>query len=202
MVLEMAINGKAAVLVATGSLFLWSGVRGIGILASVQDLIQGHGPSKTQINPISGGSGSSGGGGGGGTLATNNDIASDAEQYNGLGYVSGGDGTPPGNWDCSSFFSYVINHDLGVPIPGYGPHQFGKGGHGPVVGQYRVWTGAQTLVAAHAQPGDFICFGINTHMGIYLGNGKMISAQDEALGTGISNVPTSGLGFVTYRRVK
>jgi hypothetical protein len=197
----MPINGNAAAIGATGALFLWSGIRGIGVLASVQDLIQGHGPSTVQANPIAQTGGGGGGGDGGGFLATNNQVATTAEQYQGQGYVWGGNGSRPGDWDCSSFFSYVINHDLGVPIPGFAAHEFGSGGHGPTVAQYLIWSGAATVVQAHAQPGDYICFGVS-HMGIYLGNGQMISAENPSLGTVVSSVAAQNQGLTVYRRLR
>ena len=71
-----------------------------------------------------------------------------------------GDASSPGNWDCSSFVSYVLGHDLGLALPGNG--RFGEPGyppnsHGPVVVDYANWQGART-VPAPPQPGDLCCF--------------------------------------------
>jgi len=197
----MPINGKAAGILAAGSLLLWSGVKGNSVIAALQDVVKGKKPSGTQLYPITAPAGGSGGSPGG-DLTSNNQVADDALQYQGQGYVSGGNGSSPGVWDCSSFFSYVINHDLGVAIPGYKPHAFGGHGHGPVVGGYRIWSGAKNIKASEVQAGDFVCFGINSHMGICLGNGKMISAENPSIGTIVSSISDQHEGLVTYRRLK
>jgi cell wall-associated NlpC family hydrolase len=41
-----------------------------------------------------------------------------------------------------------------------------------------------------AQAGDLCCW--QTHIGICTGSGQMISAQDPALGTGVSNIELAG----------
>src|SRR5215471_17844478 len=89
---------------------------------------------------------------------TGTQIAQDAEQYIGLGYVYGGDASQPGVWDCSSFVSYVLGHDLGLALPGgrWGEPGFPPTSHGPVVETYASWAGAQTVTAP--QVGDLACF--------------------------------------------
>ena len=136
-------------------------------------------------------------------------IAADALRYDGLGYVYGGTGSRPGDWDCSSFASYALGHDLALELPGGTWAQVTRNGtlHGPVVVTYATWGGAVTIPASAAGPGDLVLFvGVGTggHMGIVLGPDKMISALDTAQGTLIT--PINGYGPpgapVIYRRVK
>lgn len=130
-------------------------------------------------------------------------IAADAMKYRGLGYVYGGDASSPGNWDCSSFVSYVLGHDLGLGLPGNG--RFGEPGypphaHGPVVVDYANWTGARTVAtgpgaANAARAGDLCCFvglGASGHIGIATGSNRMVSALDTSQGTIAS--PIAGYG--------
>lgn len=190
----MPIDGKAVAVLGGAVVLMWSGLHGVGLTDSVQNLIQGKPFPKTQTDAITvpADSGGSFGGFSGSTSA----IAADAMQYQGTGYKWAGNGSAPGVWDCSSFWTYVINHDLGIAVPGYKPFKFGGRGHGPTVATYRIWTGAKTVPASQAQPGDMICYGIS-HMGIYLGNGKMISALNPREGTMITGVFKNP----TYRRV-
>lgn len=138
----------------------------------------------TASAPIPGSSGSPTGLNAGGTAPGN--IAADALQYKGQGYVWGGPADRPGNWDCSSFVSYVLGHDLGMALPGGG--HFGDAGypphtHGPTTNNYMLFGTGVDL--NNAQSGDLVVS--NVHMGIVIGNGQMISAQDPALGTGVAS---------------
>ena len=182
----MTVNGRAVAVIGGASLLMWSGVRGTGLTDSVQDIIRGKPLPTAQTDAITipASSGLPGTISGITGLVASSALAANAMQYQGLGYVWAGDGRRPGYWDCSSFVSYNLNHDLGVAIPGYKPHTFGGRGHGPTVATYRFgWSGARKV--SDPMPGDLICFGVS-HIGIYLGNGKMISAQSPKLGTNIS----------------
>jgi NlpC/P60 family protein len=134
-------------------------------------------------------------------------IAADALRYKGAGYVFGGPARSPGDWDCSSFVSYVLGHDLHLALPGgkFGAPGFPPNAHGPVVTSYASWKGAVTVAAPGAR-GDIVCFvgtGPNGHMGIVLGPDRMVSALDSASGTLVS--PITGYGPqgapIVYRRV-
>lgn len=137
---------------------------------------------------------------------TGNKIAADALRYAGQGYVYGGDASRPGDWDCSSFVSYVLGHDLRLDLPGgrWGAPGMPPGDHGPVVTSYASWSGA-TTVNTPAR-GDLVCFvgtGPNGHIGIVLGANRMISALNEVVGT--VRTPIAGYGPpgapIVYRRV-
>src|SRR5215472_13498415 len=75
---------------------------------------------------------------GGAAVVTGDQVASDALRYVGAGYIYGGPAARPGDWDCSSFVSYVLGHDLGMALPGgkWGAPGFPPGSHGPVVESY------------------------------------------------------------------
>ena len=142
-------------------------------------------------------------------MVTGGQIAADAERYIGLGYVYAGDASSPGVWDCSSFVSYVLGHDLGLELPGNG--RFGEPGypptsHGPVVVDYANWNGAQTINFGQERPGDLAVFegvGASGHIGIVVGSNLMVSALDTAQGT--CKTPIVGYGPsgapLFYRRI-
>jgi hypothetical protein len=137
---------------------------------------------------------------------TGTEIAQDALRYVGLGYVYGGDASSPGVWDCSSFVSYVLGHDLGLGLPGgsWGEPGFPPHSHGPVVVSYADWNGAQTVTAPAV--GDLVCFvgiGASGHIGIVLGPNEMVSALNTDQGT--VRTPIQGYGPygapIVYRRI-
>lgn len=139
---------------------------------------------------------------------TGETIAAAARRYDGQGYVYGGTGARPGDWDCSNFASYVLGHDLGMELPGgmWGGPGMPPAVHGPVVMSYVNWSGAWPVPAGQQTPGDLVCWpglGSGGHMGFVLGQDQMVSALNSQLGTLIS--PIRGWGptnqFV-FRRVK
>ena len=103
-------------------------------------------------------------------------IANTALQYVGSPYVWAGN-TPAG-FDCSGFTQYVVLTTLGVDI---GHDVAGQTGRGASV-DWEAW-----------QPGDLVFFagtyraGIS-HVGIYLGDGQFIHAENEATGVTISSL--------------
>lgn len=135
-------------------------------------------------------------------------IAAAALRYRGAGYVYGGPASTPGNWDCSSFVSYVLGHDLRLTLPGGG--KFGSPGyppnaHGPVVTSYSSWTGAAAV--ASPQAGDLCCWvggGPSGHIGIAISGTQMISALNPAQGTMVTAIMGTGpVGApLVFRRVK
>lgn len=153
------------------------------------------GPGMTIANDIT----SSGADLTGGTLG--DDIAKAALQYQGTGYVWGGNASAAGDWDCSSFVSKVLGQDMHLTLPGggkWGDPGYPPGSHGPGSTQYMLY--GQGITLAQVQPGDLI---VSTeHIGIAVGNGQMISAEDPADGTKIGTFPTGfPAGPPVYRRV-
>ncbi len=106
-------------------------------------------------------------------------IADYAVDYVGYPYVYAGN-TPSG-FDCSGFTQYVVGQTLGIDI-----------GHG-VEGQtgFGTWVGWEDW-----QPGDLIFFagtyrpGIS-HVGIYIGDGEFVHAENEGTGVVISSISST-----------
>lgn len=103
-------------------------------------------------------------------------IADYALQFYGSPYTSAGNG--PGGFDCSGFTQYVILNTLGVDI-----------GH-DVAGQINA---GYWVEWGDWQVGDLVIFagtyraGIS-HVGIYIGDGQFIHAENEGTGVTISSI--------------
>jgi cell wall-associated NlpC family hydrolase len=148
--------------------------------------------SQTAAGGSSGGLGVSG--------ATGSVISDDALKYEGAGYVFGGRADKPGDWDCSSFVSYVLGHDLGIKLPGgsWGDPGFPPHSHGPTTTAYKLY--GQRISRDEVRAGDLVVW--NTHMGIAISNERMISAQDPKDGTGKSGIDGAIPGETAhFRRV-
>lgn len=180
--------------IGVGSIFLYAGIKGYSVPQAIQNLISGKPPATSQstvslvTNPVPLAPGQGGIVGSGGSA-----IANDALRYKGAGYVWGGAPAKGiGNWDCSSFCNWVIGHDEQMAIPGYAAGKYDGSSHGPPTTVWLVWNGCTTI--GHdpnsAQAGDLCVW--QTHMGIALGPNSMISAQDPALGTNVSNIALPG----------
>jgi cell wall-associated NlpC family hydrolase len=133
------------------------------------------------------------------------DIAGLALQWRGYGYVYGGNASSPGDWDCSSFVSYVL-HQGGLSLPGgkWGDSFMPPNDHGPVVIDYAYWDGAITI--ANPNRGALCCWagsGPNGHIGIAISGNQMVSALNPTDGvqvTGIVGIGPSGVPLI-YRHV-
>lgn len=101
---------------------------------------------------------SSNGGYTGSASVSSSAIVNKAYKYLGVRYVWGG--TTPSGFDCSGFIQYVYRSQ-GVSLPRTSRAQAASGKY---------------VSIANAQPGDILYFGQSqvTHVGIYIGNGKMI----------------------------
>lgn len=205
----MAIKAGYLLAAGGGGLLLWSGLKGKNWSQTLRAVISGKNPqqlattqaivtSSAAFTSDSGAVGASAGG-----SATGNAISQDALKYSGSGYVWGGaPGSGRGNWDCSSFANAVIGRDLGLAIPTYGAGTYHGQSHGPTTLVWLVWTGAFTIKKQDMAPGDLAVW--QTHMGIVTGPDRMISAEDQQLGTRESSVSKGGpFGeIVRIRRLK
>lgn len=211
------IDGVAVGAVAVGGLFMYSGITGRGVLASLQAAIQGKNPNTiSQSSPINvsaaaqlaavAGQIATGITVSASSSALGTSIANDALVYKGAGYVFGGaPAKGRGNWDCSSFVNWVIGHDLMQAIPGYDAGKYAGTSHGPTALMWSLWTGCTTIgtKGAQAQPGDLCCW--QTHIGIAIGGGQMISARSakDNPPTGINTIDGDIKGeILTIRRLK
>ncbi|XKH58323.1 NlpC/P60 family protein (plasmid) [Citricoccus nitrophenolicus] len=90
-----------------------------------------------------------------------------AAAYQGIGtpYVYGGKG--PGGWDCSGFTSWAYAQ-AGITIPSSTSAIRGSGKFVPT---------------STPKPGDLVFQNGGGHVGIYVGNGQMIGAQNPTVGT-------------------
>ena len=95
-------------------------------------------------------------------------IYKEAQKYVGAPYVWGGS-TPETGFDCSGYVCWVYNQN------GYNVGRTTANG---------LWNKSQHISEAEAKPGDLVFFEGTydtpgkSHVGIYLGNGKMVSAGD------------------------
>lgn len=99
------------------------------------------------------------------------EIASIADKYIGNSKYTWGGGRNPldiaaGRFDCSSFTNYVFKQTFGVDI-------------GSTTREQRK-IGRRLSTVENPQPGDLVFFDTNQkdgHVGIYMGNGKVLGAQ-------------------------
>ncbi|WP_024476181.1 C40 family peptidase [Arthrobacter sp. CAL618] len=97
------------------------------------------------------------------TQASGSGIVGTALSMIGSGYVYGG--TTPGAWDCSGFVQWVFAQN-GIDLPR--------------TSQAQMAASART---DNPQPGDLVIQNGGGHVGIYLGDGQMISALNPSQGT-------------------
>ncbi|MBA3926126.1 LysM peptidoglycan-binding domain-containing protein [Listeria rustica] len=101
-------------------------------------------------------------------------LMNEAQKHLGKPYSWGGNG--PSTFDCSGYTKYVFAK-LGISIPRTSGSQYAA---------------STKISASQAQPGDLVFFDYGSgiaHVGIYIGGGQMIDAQDN--GVKIDNI-TSG----------
>lgn len=114
-------------------------------------------------------------------------LISYANRFLGTPYYWGG--TSPSGFDCSGFVQYVFARE-GVDLPRTSEEQFAVG---------------VSVPESQLQPGDLVFFSTYapgaTHVGIYIGNGLMIDAQDY--GVSIDNIYNSYWGpkYIGARQV-
>ena len=117
----------------------------------------------------------------GGATFTSNTLIAYASNYLGLPYIWGG--TTPAGFDCSGYTQYVFAH-FGISLPRVSQDQQNVG----------------TLISrANLQPGDLVFFGTPAHhVGIYIGNGNMISSPHTG---DVIKIQTLNGDFTYGRRV-
>ena len=119
---------------------------------------------------------------------TGNTIADAAQKYIGTPYVWGGESMDEGGMDCSGFV-YNALKDAGYDV-------------GRTTAQgYRSY--GKSVSKSDMQPGDLIFFGKNnndaSHIGIYLGNGKMIHSSGGSKNTKSNPGKGVTIANVNYR---
>jgi uncharacterized protein YgiM (DUF1202 family) len=120
-----------------------------------------------------------GDGGGADPNPSGSGIVDYAMQYLGYPYVWATHG--PSSFDCSGFTYWVILNTLGIDIS---PGTSAQINHGTPISRSSI------------QPGDLVFFqntytwGLS-HVGIYIGNGKFIHAENESTGVVISDLGSS-----------
>lgn len=197
------IPGLPLAFVIVGGVLVWSGIENVPVTDVFRVLATGKmppkGPPEQFATPAVAGSSST-------TVpitATGSSIANDALRYQGHPYIYGGAPGPNGTsgWDCSSFCSWVLGHDLGMTLPGNSSPGYAGTSHGPNTVSYLGWSGAETVghSGSASQAGDLCVW--QTHMGIAIGNGQMISAQTEATGTQVSGIDHFIPEFLFVRRI-
>jgi cell wall-associated NlpC family hydrolase len=107
-------------------------------------------------------------------------IAATASKYSGVPYVWGGN-TPSG-WDCSGFVKYVYaQHGINIAR-----------------GTSAILGSGQFKRTSSPKPGDLVFQNGGGHVGIYLGGGQMIGAQNPTVDTMIHSVTRNPLyGYYT-----
>lgn len=180
----MPVKGMSVAYSVVGGLVLYSGIKGASLADTAKAVLSGN-LTLTNTEPVSFPAGSPGGGSGGTGSGSANGAAilADAMKYNGHKYVFGGPSNPTNGWDCSSFVSYVLGHDMGLGIPGGSWASVTSSGksHGPTAAAYKSWTGATTVQTSAVQPGDLLCW--QTHVGFAVDGSHMFSAYDTPDGT-------------------
>lgn len=142
--------------------------RGAAFAAALGAASGSYGTGATGGTGGTGPTGSTGGSGG----VTGDEVVAAARKYLGVPYVFGS-ANPANGLDCSGLVQRVYK-DLGIKLPRLS------------------WEQAKSGTAVHglanARPGDILGFNGNSHVAIYIGNGKMIAAPQPGEKVKIQNV--------------
>ena len=120
---------------------------------------------------------------------TSAQIVDEVQKFVGDSYVYGATG--PSSFDCSGLVQYVLKQ-VGITAPRTSEAQWG-------------WV--QKISASDLQPGDLVFAEFPGdgpspgHVGVYTGNGRVLSAQDPALGVGYATLDSWQGNIVGYGRV-
>jgi cell wall-associated NlpC family hydrolase len=191
----MAVNLSVAILVVGGGAALvWTGLANPsdGLMGELGRVLRGE-PTETaskgglgmigrQASEATQASLGSGGGAVGGAVVApgqtggRTGVLSVAEAQLGKPYVWGGKG--PANFDCSGLVQYVYQHGAGMSVPAPAASQALRG---------------VAVSEAEAQPGDLVCYGHPAwHIGIYLGNKRLLHAANPSKGVCTESVTWNG----------
>lgn len=146
-----------------------------GGVAAAPRLDSGTGTVKEVENTPSAGDGTTDGG----------DVVREARKYLGVPYVWGGN-NPDIGLDCSSFVQHTFR-DLGIKLPRVARDQAKEGTEVPSLAQ--------------AKPGDLIVTRGGGHIGIYLGENKMIHAPRPGESVSIRKLFETDADIMTIRRI-
>lgn len=113
------------------------------------------------------------------------DVVQAAQKYLGVPYVWGGN-NPKIGLDCSSFVQHTFK-DLGVDLPR--------------VARQQATEGTEVPSLAQARPGDLIVTRGGGHIGIYLGDNKMIHAPRPGEHVSIRKLFETDAEIMTIRRI-
>jgi cell wall-associated NlpC family hydrolase len=208
----MALSAAAVGYSVVGGLILFSGIKGATLADTATSVLTGNLSGLTDTETISVNNGSSSTPGSStpasttppasGGSATGQEIIGDAMKYNGHKYVYGGPSNPTNGWDCSSFASYVLGHDLNMKLPGgqtWAEATNNGQDHGPTANEFANTPGFSKAGTdpTNNEPGDLLVW--TGHVGFGTGNGGMFSAYDTQSGTlsTSASAPYAYLG--TYR---
>ncbi len=120
-----------------------------------------------------------------GSGVTGQDLVAAAKKYVGVPYVWGGESLDEGGLDCSGLVLRSLA-DLGI-TSGV-----------PRVARDQMALGQEVPSLDAALPGDLLVFGGGTHIGIYVGDGKMIDAPKPGKSVTVRDVYTEP---TTIRRI-
>jgi peptidoglycan endopeptidase LytE len=114
-------------------------------------------------------------------------VAACAMRYIGVPYVMGG--ASPSGFDCSGLVKYVYAM-CGVALPHYSGSQYAMG---------------QAVAKRALAPGDLVFFDTSgpgpTHVGIYIGGGRFVSAAGSAVRVDSLNNPYWAAHYIGARRI-
>lgn len=201
------INGKALAAVAVGTLFVWSGVKGWSVLATIGDIVKGSKPTGDSNAPlvIAGAADGAVGGAyvGGGAISGSGlgaAIAAEGVKWVGHPYKYAGAPGPDGSgfWDCSSFCNFIYAVKFGLPIPGYQPGKWQGQNHGPPTMSWAVWPGVTNVPRSEVQAGDVVVW--VGHMAIAISNTHVVHATNPRKGTVIGTIDGEKLPLVRTAR--
>jgi len=117
---------------------------------------------------------------------TGSDVVATARKYLGVPYVWGGDSLAEGGLDCSGLVQLVFS-ELGVSLPR--------------VARQQMHAGQEVPSLAQARPGDLIVTRGGAHIGIYVGDNKLLHAPRPGADVEIRELFETDADITTIRRI-